>query len=208
VRLPADRAAERAAVEARRALSATDADISTCAGPARPQMRAARSTASPSTSPSAPRRSLTSPMWMPVRTPADRLVGVRLLEPQREEDRALGVSNVRKQPSPAQLTMRPSDSAASRRTCARCLAMSSPIAWSPRCVFNAVEPARSVKTSVRMREVLAAPVTPGDSKAKVRAISSEQASQTTTERKRPSSFESRALRGALTTEPIEDHGIP
>jgi Putative transposase len=41
---------------------------------------------------------------------------------------ALGVSNVRKQPSPAQSMMRPPESPASRRTCARCRVINAPTA--------------------------------------------------------------------------------
>ncbi len=122
-------------------------------------MRAARSTARPSTRgcaalSSGPIRSRTSPICMPTRTPG-RSGSLLCAWCSRKPNRtaALGVSKVRKQPSPAQSIMRPPDSIASRRTCARWRAMSSLTAVSPRCVFKAVEFAKSAKTKVRMREV-------------------------------------------------------
>ena len=133
-------------------------------------MRAARSTARPSTrgrvsSPSAPNRSLTSPRCMPVRTPGKsgefECVSCRR---SANVSAALGVSNVRKHPSPAQSIIRPPDSAATRRTIARCRSISSPTTWSPRAIFNAVESARSVKISVRIRELAIVLVIPGASR--------------------------------------------
>jgi hypothetical protein len=66
-------------------------------------------------------------MWMPVRTPGRSGSSLcACCKRSANVTAALGVSKVRKQPSPAQSITRPAEAAASVLTSARCRAISSP----------------------------------------------------------------------------------